>query len=541
MTSRLIDRCAHLARPALTAGCAAVITAAATTAHAQNRPFVPGGFEDEGLVLPPRETLDAASPVLVRIDNNAEGHPVYPAILGTNHVWYWSERFAGVAPGEYNQAYFDALGEFPMPLARMAGTDSQMFNWRLAVGPLEQRELQKTRNHDPKPNHINYGPLEWVESMMAFNPEVRFAWVLNFLEDSPRDHGDLAELLVGVVGENRNGGKDWAQVRADYGLTEPIDVQVWELANELEHDRWEVSYEMYRDWCVAAIRAIREVDPDARFAALAATSPWRPTRDPNVDWRQWHRDILKDFGKELDYLVFHPYYHGVHTVHMDRYMGEIEKDIIKAFGPDRIKLYISEHARWPSRSEPTPTHPRGVLQSVETHNLEGTLATSEFLNQLFNNPMVTAAGYHSLSGGPWHVINQDGRGGEFYTTGIHDLFVFYDQALSDRVLPTRTRGEQTDLTDRSLSFTSLAMGDGAAIHLLLTNRDGEFGRTARIDLSGQYTIGSCRVLTGEDLQSFNGHNRRQIGVAEPSVDGLSLDAFYVPPHSIVMLRLEPAG
>jgi alpha-L-arabinofuranosidase len=515
-----------------------------TAAHAQmagqgeDRPFVAGGFEDEGLVLPPRETLNAAMPASITIDTSAEGHPVHPMILGTNHVWYWSERYAGVAPGEYNPEYFEALEGFPMPLARMAGTDSQMFNWKQAVGPLEARTLQKTRNQD-QPNHINFGPLEWIESMLDFNPDTRFAWVLNFREDSAQDHGDLAELLVGVVGENRNGGKDWAKVRADYGFEEPLEIEIWELANELEHDRWNVTYQMYHDWCVDAIKAIRQIDPDAEFAALAATSPWRPTRDPNVDWRQWHRDILNDFGDDLKYLVFHPYYHGVHTIWMDKYLAEIEKDIIRKYGKDRIKLYLSEHARWPSRGEPTATNKRGVLRSVETHNLEGSLATSEFLNQMFNNEMVAAAGYHSLSGGPWHVIRKDDDSGQFYTTGIYDLFVFYEDALGDTVIPTKVRGEQTNLTDKSLSFTSLAMRDGEAIHLMITNRDGQFGRKTKINPGGDYTIAACRVLTGESLESFNGYQQKEIGVVEPSTDGLDLDAFYVPPHAIVMLRLEP--
>ena len=200
--------------------------------HAQDKPVVSGGFEDEGLVLPDRQTLDAAQPARVRIDPHAPGHPVYREILGTNQSWYWSEHFAGEGPGVVNPEYVAVMEGLPMPLARMSGTGSQMFNWRQAVGPLADRTPQKVRDFDKQPTHVNFGPLEWVDAMLQHDPDTAFAWVLNLREDLPQDHGDLAELLVGVVGENRNGGKDWAQVRADYGYPDPVNVHVWELGNE---------------------------------------------------------------------------------------------------------------------------------------------------------------------------------------------------------------------------------------------------------------------------------------------------------------------
>lgn len=498
-----------------------------------------GGFEDEGLVLPTPQRLNEALPVQIRIDADAEGHPVRRELLGTNQNWYWSELIAGMPDNRINPEFVETLQGVPMPLSRMSGNLSQMFNWKYSIGPTDERTPQTVRHFDKVPKVFHYGPLEWVDSMQQIDPEGSFVWVLNLAEDSPEDHGDLAELFRGIPGENRNGGKDWAQVRVDYGIEEPVDIFVWELGNELEHDRWEVSYEQYRDWCRAAIDAIREVDPDARFAALAATSPWRPTRDPNVDWRDWHRNVLRDFGDDIDYITFHPYYHGINAVRMTMYMDEIQKDIVEMTGPDRIKMYISEHARWPGRTEPTARHPRGQLIAEQTHSLEGTLATAEFFNLTYNDPMVAAMGYHSLSGGPWHMIWSDPETNRQYLTAIADLFRLYDDVLGETVVPTEVTGEQADVTNQDLSFSTLAMRDGDTLTLVMTNRDPAYGRSAAVDLDGGYDIVSCRVLTAPSVDSVNTLNERPVRVIEAPTESLDLGELYVPPRCVMVLGLQP--
>ena len=503
-------------------------------------PAHPQAGEDDGLVLPGESSLSDATPVAVRVMPQEPRHPVHRALLGTNHNWIWSNEYGGSDDEDnINEAFFEELTGFPIPLARMSGTGSQFFNWKLAVGPISERPKQQIRPNDKKGIACRYGPLEWVKSVRMVEPGAEFAWVLNLREDSPADHADLAELFGGDGEENPNGGRDWAKLRIDYGLKDPVEVSIWELGNELEHSRWGVDYEQYAAWCREAIDAVRSVDPDARFAALAATSPWRPTRDPDVDWKDWHRSLLRDFGDELDYLVFHPYYHGINAVRMSKYIDEITDDIKEITGSDRIRMYISEHARWPGRSEPTKNRPRGDLEGWQTHSMEGCVATSEFLNLMFNDPMITAAGYHSLSGGPWNVIKAESGSDDFYLTGMAETLKFYDDALGDEVLTVRTSGERADPDAPDLSFSALAMADGESIHLVLTNRDKTSTRIADVSVDGPpRRLASAEILTAPSADSHNNASESPIQRLPLAIEDLSLDRLPVPPHSIVVLRLQ---
>ncbi len=172
------------------------------------------------------------------------------------------------------------------------------------------------------------------------------------LHDSPSDAADLAEFFIGIPGINRNGGIDWAERRKKYGLEQPAPITLWELGNEINtHPAPGWSVKRYVEAARKIISRVREIDPNARFAALVAHAPQDRKHHPDIDsWRSWHKTVLQELGMDIDYLAFHPYYYGgASMAQIFQYIALIREDIREITHSDHIALYFSEHARSPPR------------------------------------------------------------------------------------------------------------------------------------------------------------------------------------------------
>lgn len=526
-----------------------MITASTTIAIAENNKQVrDSGTEYDNVTIDALIPLDSKEPLptTIQIQEDQTGHPVYPELLGINHNWYQSNRL--VMDGQTHQInpdFIEAAKSIPMPLARMSGTVARYYFWKKAIGPWKEREPMQVVRRE-KPHRYGLGPLEWVDSCLQIDPNCRFTWTLNILNDTNENHADLAELFLSDGKTNPNGGKNWGQVRIDYGLKEPVPVLVWELGNELEHQHpgsREISAEQYIQMCREAIAAVRSVDPDAKFAALAATSPWDKKRPRVFDtWQGWHREILRELGDDIDYITFHPYYHGIAASKMREYVDDIAKDIKEITGSDRIKIYNSEHARWPGRDKdgPKKKNGKGKLLWTPTHSLDGCLATSEFFNLMYQSPMVGAMAYHSFNGGPWYMIDRDKKTGKFFHTGIVDLFQLYDQALGDTVVPTATTGQRADIRNNDLSFTAITMRDGDKLNLITTNRELTQVRQVDIQTNQPYEIKTAWILTADDIDAHDTaeHDALQVRQLDLAED-VDLSNLLIPPRSIIFWQLVP--
>lgn len=510
------------------------------TTPAPVRPAGSGaGSEYDGVVL--GKTADAATdlPATLVVDTRVVIHEASPLLFGTNQAWLPQEAMMSGGPDGGPQPAFSELARgLPMPLNRLAGSDSAHFHWKAAVGPMAARTAIADEFKTSRVRTL--GPVEWVRTVRGIDPTARFTWTFNCMSEEPADHADLANFLTGKPGTRTDGGEDWAAKRVAFGLADPVDVAIWEIGNEVDHGATHSSRfpdaATYADYAARTIAAVRAVQPGASFAVHAATGPWSWAQHHAGDWKDWHRTVLRAVGKDVDWLVFHPYYCGLPISEMEKYLDVLRDDCATLVPGHPIRLYLSEHARWP---EQVPGR-RWQESWFHTHSLGGCLATAQFLTRMLNRPEVGAAAYHALSAGPWGLFyDRDfvkGAAVPLWRTGMADLLTAFRPLHGGQVVDSRLVGARTTGPDATCAAAALRSGE--ALLLVLVNREATAARKLAIELPGSWRIAGGTTFTGPDLDAVDSPSTRPLLTGTVAASATALRSWTLPARHLAILRLE---
>lgn len=473
----------------------------------------------------------------VTVDENKIIRKVPKELFGFNHNWIqsaqliWDKKKMQIFPEAA-----DILSGLSMPLNRMSGSVSQVFRWKQAIGPKSNRVRQQLAAYDANEKKY-FGPLEWIETTRAIDPTAEFSWVFNLKTETPSDHADLVEFLTGNGLINFNGGINWAKKRIEFGLIDPVPIKIWELGNEMDWAGGKAGWSLkkYLFECKKVIKAVHSIDSDAAIAVHAASAPMGQ-RYRFRDWRKWHRTLLRELGDEIDYIAFHAYYRpNIPSSVFEKYLNVIRDDILNITGNNHIKIYISEHAVWPTT--PKNKEKKWKENWHETHSLAGCLLTAQFINRLLQRDEVEAAAYHSFSAGPWGIFFA-GKDNKLYRTGIFDLFLLFDNAIGDDVVYSSVRGIGTDISKKTLTFTVTAMTSVDGIHLIMVNREAENSRMIEFQFNNKYSIAEITTLSANSIESYNRLSDRSI---YSKIEHLNLKTdftnYTMPAKSIVFIKL----
>ncbi|WP_310391825.1 hypothetical protein [Hymenobacter sp.] len=510
----------------------ALLLALSLPAAAQVKTGAGAGQEFTGVKVPVFKPLTQPSaPATLRVKESVVLAAASTKLFGISYNWdlLGPRLFTEGRRADFVQKFQD----FPLYFNRIGGADGQRFHWKNALGPADQRPAQSMYEGRP-PYVAKMGPVEWVQLVREIQPQAAVVFALNFIDETPQDHADLAEFLGGDGKTNPNGGENWAAKRIAAGLKEPVKVALWELGNENDWDKKEaIQPEEYIKRCQATIAAIRRVDPTAKFAAHAATSPGGANRKRvfEGDWSIWHLKVLKALGPDISHLVVHPYYKEPGQAL--RILESIRRDIKTVTGKNDIGIFLSEHAAWP----PNIGQPERYFR---THALEGCLLVANLLVEQMQYEN-TAACYWTMSGVPWGVFYPKGEK-EIYTTGIFDLLKLLGGNLGETVVQSTFSGERTTLGEEFLSANSAVMKSKDGLVLYLVNYEPTAARELSLSFEGKYALQEETVLTGESFDSHNSATAKDIKVNTQRFPGDKVISKYsLPAKSVVVLKLKKLG
>lgn len=490
------------------------------------------GHEYDGVELKDNQTNKETSlPVEIKINETIKVRDYSSKLLGLAYDWVPMDQMKLAVPEEgkaypaISEEYLTLMQGIPLPLNRIV---CEHLSWKKSIGPLAERQKHKRGSWDAG-GVQTFGPSEWIKSTLEIDPSAEFVWCINMNQESPEEAAELAEFL-GASKENK-----WGKIRTESGLEKPAKIAIWELGNELDWSAHKITVDEYIAKCKAYIAAIRQVDPDAKFSAHAATAPWSPNQAKN--WKDWHRKILGEIGKDIDYLSFHPYYHGYSIDHIEKYLDAISNDVKQSANPD-IKLYISEHGKWPPGSGKDWNK-----YWYQTHALVGCLDTAEWMIRMMSRKDIGAMTYHCHSSGPWGMIYRDKASGKLYTTGIADLFRLLGKVpYNATVVESKVSGKYADVKSGELKFTVASVYDSESgcMYLLLNNRSPETDRKAAFSFEkGEYRIEEITSITAPDMHSFNTADAKNVKLSVQKIEaGELLKEYTVPSKTLLLLKLK---
>ncbi|MCD2171023.1 MULTISPECIES: alpha-N-arabinofuranosidase [Microbacterium] len=189
------------------------------------------------------------------------------------------------------------------------------FRWEDSVGPREQRPRRLDLAwHSTETNEVGLHEFaDWLdkagsELMLAVNLGTR--GVLEAL--------DLLEY------SNVPGGTALSQQRIDNGRTEPFDVRVWCLGNEMDGP-WQLGHRSADDYgklAAQTAKGMRQMDPSIELVVCGSSGAAMPT------FGEWEREVLTHTYDDVDMISCHAYY--------QEHDGDIDSFLASAVDMDRF-------------------------------------------------------------------------------------------------------------------------------------------------------------------------------------------------------------
>ena len=254
-------------------------------------------FYDD-LTLEPADAADIlpdATHATISIDTKAPTRKYSRMIFGGFLEHFGRQVYGGVfEPGSpfadedgFRKDVIAALQELKTPIVRWpGGCYVSGYHWEAGVG------LEREPTHDMawgvlEPN--SFGTDEFVALCR------RVGWQPYVCNNA--GNGTIEEMRGWVEYCNGETGK-YAEMRADNGHPEPLNVQIWSIGNE-NWGRHEIGYKPIETWApfvLGAAKAMKAVDPTIQLSAAALPS------------REWSLPLLETAGPYLDYISIHAYW-----------------------------------------------------------------------------------------------------------------------------------------------------------------------------------------------------------------------------------------
>ncbi|WP_017446747.1 hypothetical protein [Gayadomonas joobiniege] len=192
----------------------------------------------------PESDSQTALQAQIIVDADAVFAQQNPLFYGGNNIYpKGGQGLLNIKSGEFDQQTLKMSAELGLRTYRFpGGSEGNLYKWKRAIGPVDQRiDNVSGNNQGPQSNEL--GPDEFGRLLETTTFDQGVIMVAYGYE-KPDDAADWVEYMNAEVGENPNGGIDWAAVRAKNGHPEPYNIKYWEIGNEV-YGNWELNWGSY--------------------------------------------------------------------------------------------------------------------------------------------------------------------------------------------------------------------------------------------------------------------------------------------------------
>src|SRR6478735_3710487 len=220
------------------------------------------------------------------------------------------------------------------------------YRWEDGVGPRSQRPRRLDLAwHSTETNEV--GLDEFAHWLQKVGSELMYA--VNLGTRGVHEALDVLEYA------NVRGGTELSDRRIANGATEPYDIRMWCLGNEMDGP-WQLGHGTPREYgrlAVKTARAMRQIDPSLELVVCGSSGAQMPL------FGTWERVVLEETYDEIDFISCHAYYEPVEgdyasflasAVNMDRFIESVvaTADHVKAVkGSDKtINISFDEWNVW---------------------------------------------------------------------------------------------------------------------------------------------------------------------------------------------------
>jgi alpha-N-arabinofuranosidase len=427
------------------------------------------------------------------------------------------------------------------------GNFASGYHWMDGVGPKDKRPVMRDLAwQSTEPNQFGTDEFMKMVGMMDWTP----MFSVNLGTGTPEEARNWVEY------SNSPAGTLYANMRAANGHTDPYNIKLWCLGNEMDGP-WQLGHvpaDQYAIRAQQAAKLMKDADPTIELVACGSCTTGLPT------YMEWDRVVLEYVGSWAEYVSLHRYVGNENgdTADFLAVTNSIDKQIeemdavckfvqAKLKSKERHYLCFDEWNVWYRARHGEHVDGRGKVAPhliEEQYNLEDALVAAGFLNSFIRHAdSVKIANIAQIVNVIAPLLT---RGDEMLHQSIYYPFVMYSNRRDGTALLPSVAGPGYD----SKSYghvdyvdTSAILGDGV-LHVFITNRSQNETAPVTVEFGGKIlACENAEVLTGPGPNALNTYENPNVVVSAPfsavSVkDGQA--ELQLPPLSVTALTFKVA-
>ena len=428
----------------------------------------------------------------------------------------------------FRKDYIDALKELKVTNMRWPGGNFLMgYDWKDGLGPKEQRPVRINLAWGGKDNN-HVGTDEWVKLNRAIGSENIVCVNLGL--------GTIFDAAYWVEYCNFKGGTYYSDLRAKYGHSQPYNVKIWDLGNEVDGLPWELGHmnaENYVQIAREAAKAMKAVDADIKLVG-SGSSYYEPTNQ----WFDWNRKVLEGIGNKIDFLSIHRYWEGGTPDNYYNFIGNGSMDF-----DEKIRL-VAEQIET-ARSKMNFKNP--IYLSVDEwgtfgRNFMAVLPIAECLNAFVRHADIVKMANFTLA---TSLLSNDPQKGTFKSPLFYTFKLFSNNCVGTSVdtyvaCDTFNTEQYKGIAYLDATTVYLKESNTAFINVINRSRDKAFA-TEIFSNSGNFSgKAEASIINNDDLKaifSIDKQSKYLPLTKDAKLSGNKL-SFIFPPHSFTQIKVN---